>query len=88
MKKPKKIGNLSFTQEGWDKFQTLTSDKQKEQVYDSLSPKDMVQAEKLLKDVPNGDSSAEVKANTGDKANRPSGGNKKADTEKPATDRA
>lgn len=87
MAKVKQIGGISFSEAAFDKFKTLTYEKQKEQVYNSLSPKDMVMAEKLLKDVPNGDSSAEVKANTGDKSNRPSGGNKKADTEKPATDK-
>lgn len=53
----KRIGNISFgTQQAYDKFVSLSKKEQVEKVYNSLSPKDMAQAEKLLSRVPNGDS--------------------------------
>lgn len=55
MRQAKQIGGLSLTTEGYDNFVSLSGKEQLEQVYNSLSPKDYVQAEKALKGVPNGD---------------------------------
>lgn len=58
--KTKEIGNISFTEEGYEKFKTLPKEKQLEKVYNSLSPKDMDKAEKLLAHIPNGNISSRV----------------------------
>jgi len=50
-----KIGGISFTQEGYENFVTLTRKEQFKQVYNSLNPRDEVVADKALKNVPNGD---------------------------------
>lgn len=55
MKKLKKVGGLSFTQEGYENFVTLTSKEQSEMVFNSLNPKDELLVEQALKNVPNGD---------------------------------
>lgn len=49
-----KIGPISFTEKGYEKFTALTKDEQIEKVYNSLSPKDRKRAEQLLKDIPHG----------------------------------
>lgn len=49
-----KIGPISFTEKGYEKFITLTKEEQIEKVYNSLSPKDRKRAEQLLKDIPHG----------------------------------
>jgi len=54
MDKGRKIGGISFSEEGYNKFVSLTKEKQLEKVYNSLNPKDMEQAELALKNVPNG----------------------------------
>lgn len=54
MAKSKIVGGISFSEEGYEKFVSLTKDKQLEKVYNSLNPKDMEQAELALKNVPNG----------------------------------
>lgn len=49
------IGNtISMDAEAWNEFVSLPKEKQIEKVYNSLSPKNMEQAEELLKKVPNG----------------------------------
>jgi len=47
----KPIGNITFgSKEAYDNFLSLPHKDQVEQVYESLSPKDYVLAEKILKD--------------------------------------
>ena len=50
-KKIPAVGNITFgSQEAYDNFLSLPHKDQVEQVYESLSPKDYVLAEKILKD--------------------------------------
>lgn len=60
MKEQKKIGNISFTEEGYEEFKTLSKEEQVEKVYNSLNPKDYKRAEKLLAHIPNGNISSGV----------------------------
>lgn len=87
MKKWKQpIGNTSFgSEEAYEKFVSLPYSEQLANITNGLSPKDEDYAAKLLKGVPNGDSSATAKKSTGDNAKRHSGGSKEADNAKPAT---
>lgn len=48
------IGNISFTEKGYEKFTALTREEQVEKVYNSLSPKDRKRAEQLLTHIPHG----------------------------------
>lgn len=55
-----KIGNISFSDNGYKTFISKSKKEQLEKVYNSLSPKDYKEAEKLLKDVPNSDSTNSI----------------------------
>lgn len=83
----KKIGNISFTTEGYEKFVSLSKKEQIQQVYNSLNPKDMVQAEKELKGVPNGDSSRATSETNSNNASKPSGGKPTGNTKKSEADK-
>lgn len=50
----RRIGTVSFSKLGYEDFITKTKKEQIEQIYEGLTPKCYKQAEKLLKDVPNG----------------------------------
>lgn len=53
-----RIGTVSFSKLGYEDFITKPKKEQIEQIYNSLAPKCYKQAEKLLKDVPNGNISS------------------------------
>lgn len=71
-----KFDNVSFSKEGYEKFKTLTKEKQIKSLAEMLNPKDEARAEVLLKNVPNGNiaSGNEPKTDS-DNASRTSGGN-------------
>lgn len=50
-----KLANVSFSDKGWKEFTKLKKEEQVKKLESLLSPKDTKYAEKLLKDVPNGD---------------------------------
>lgn len=54
----RRIGTVSFSKLGYEDFITKPKKEQIEQIYNSLAPKCYKQAEKLLKDVPNGNISS------------------------------
>jgi len=78
-----KIGGISFTQEGYENFVTLTRKEQFEQVYNSLNPRDEVVADKALKNVPNGDISSGNDSKDSASTTEVKTGSTKADTKKP-----
>ena len=47
-----KFDNVSFSKEGFEKFKTLTKEKQIEKLANMLNPKDEERAKVLLKNVP------------------------------------
>jgi len=49
-----KFDNVSFSKEGFDKFKTLTKEKQIEKLANMLNPKEEERAKVLLKNTPNG----------------------------------
>lgn len=54
----RRIGTVSFSKLGYEDFIKLPKKEQLEQIYNSLAPKCYKQADKLLKDVPNGNISS------------------------------
>lgn len=87
MAKTRKIGGISFSAEGYEKFVSLSKEEQIEQVYNSLNPKDRVQAEELLSRIPNGDSSGVTAKDTWNKPARPSGGSPKGNNAQSQADK-
>jgi len=87
MKQGKIIGRLGLTAEGYDNFVSLPYKEQLEQVYNSLSPKDYVQAEKALKGVPNGDKPSTQDSNAKSSAATIEGGSAKDSNAKPGSDK-
>lgn len=71
------IGEMTFTQAGWDEFTGKTYDEQLKIVTSGLSPQSERRAAKLLKGVPNGGNigSGETTQNGSDNAGEASGGN-------------
>lgn len=69
------IGSISMTKEGYAKFTKKSKKEQLEEVYNSLYPKSYPEAEKLLKNVPNGDiSKGNAETATGDNTTNNKGG--------------
>lgn len=89
--KSRKVGGISFgSEEAYQKFLSLGKNEQVERVYNSLSPKDRNEAERLLKNVPNGDkdSTGRAESDKKDKAATTGGGGKTGNSKKPASDKS
>lgn len=83
--KDKKIGNRWFTPAEWKEFVSLGKKEQVEQIYNSLSPKDMAMAENLLKGIENGDSKGRTEETKSNNAATASRGKSQANNAKPST---
>lgn len=81
------VGEVSFTEAGYNEFKAKSKEEQVDYIANSLSPKSVTKAEKLLKNVPNGDNISEGVAATGEPGNTTSdaGGNAKNNSKKPAS---
>jgi len=83
-----KIGNTSFSDSGLEKFHKLSKEKQIEKITNGLSPKDPVQAEKLLNNIPNGDTKSENSTIGETDTASATGGNKKNNPKVAGTDKS
>lgn len=84
MAKKHKLGEVSFTLEGYEKLTAMSRKDQISYLSDRLSPKDPIRAEKLLKGVPNGDGNGANKQ-VGKSEAATGNGNGKDNPTKPAT---
>lgn len=79
------VGDVSFTEAGYEILKGMNKDAQISYISERLNPKDNAKAEQLLKNVPNADNSSRSDKQSGKSTATSGNGNGKDNTEKSTT---